>query len=551
MTEETLRLRWSRERGRGLYATRALAAGEELLHAPAFAFIADAQHCGHCASAGRGEGDGGAVRADAPAPRGGGKLLRCACGVAYCGVECQRAEWSAHKVECGVLARRPPGAPLPPATRLVARVIRRLAASAPARALEPARARPAGAGLPLDAALAAELSSAAGVRALHVGGGGGPDGGAAREQAHEIVPLLTALVRGAGGRGADEPPAALPSAPELEALLRAVRCNAFTTHDSELRPTGIGLFPLAATLNHSCAPNAVVLFDGARGGARVRAVAAVPAGDEVTIAYVDVAAPTPLRRAELLAGYDFACACRRCARYAAAEEDAPAPGEGDAPLAAFTPDDLALLGARCDAAPGGRPCAGLFAVEVFSAPPERGGGTLLHTSPCSACGATPSRARLRRVDAALEGIEGAVAALRPGGGGASGGSGAAHARAEAALAAADAVLSGVHHRVVALVNAMLNESIAREDFAAAEALAGRLLAAGRAAHPPGHPVPALHGALLGKLLLLRRRPADAAAALAAAVDALAASHGGDAPLVRGLRALLTQAQLEAAAAVEG
>ncbi|CAK9167275.1 unnamed protein product [Ilex paraguariensis] len=56
-------------------------------------------------------------------------------------------------------------------------------------------------------------------------------------------------------------------------------CNAHTICDSELIPLGTGLFPVISIINHSCLPNAVLVFEGRL--AVVRAVQHIPKGTEV------------------------------------------------------------------------------------------------------------------------------------------------------------------------------------------------------------------------------------------------------------------------------
>ena len=66
---------------------------------------------------------------------------------------------------------------------------------------------------------------------------------------------------------------------------------------------GIGLYPNGALINHSDAPNAVQVFKGRR--IQFRAVRDTPAGDEITITYIELADTTAARRWELLRGYHF------------------------------------------------------------------------------------------------------------------------------------------------------------------------------------------------------------------------------------------------------
>jgi hypothetical protein len=57
--------------------------------------------------------------------------------------------------------------------------------------------------------------------------------------------------------------------------------------DAEVRPVGIGLYLVISLLvNHSCAPNAVLLFKGTT--AVLRATAPIPAGAEISMSYIEV-----------------------------------------------------------------------------------------------------------------------------------------------------------------------------------------------------------------------------------------------------------------------
>ncbi|KDP32757.1 hypothetical protein JCGZ_12049 [Jatropha curcas] len=55
-------------------------------------------------------------------------------------------------------------------------------------------------------------------------------------------------------------------------------CNALTICDGELNPLGKGLYPVIAIINHSCLPNAVLVFEGQL--AVIRAVQPLPKGAE-------------------------------------------------------------------------------------------------------------------------------------------------------------------------------------------------------------------------------------------------------------------------------
>jgi hypothetical protein len=71
-------------------------------------------------------------------------------------------------------------------------------------------------------------------------------------------------------------------------------CNSHTITDSDLRAIGVGIYPIAALANHSCAPCAVQTFNGR--SIRIRAVRAIKEGEEVTISYLDLADPLSVRQ---------------------------------------------------------------------------------------------------------------------------------------------------------------------------------------------------------------------------------------------------------------
>ena len=135
------------------------------------------------------------------------------------------------------------------------------------------------------------------------------------------------------------PPAArslsllLPRMRKLAELLSALSCNAHALSDASqgtLSSYGVGLYPPAAMLNHSCWPSAAVVFrprEGEEGGGRrrsgggggggggeaggdgrrleARALRRLREGEEATISYIDLCCPRPERRKALLEGYSF------------------------------------------------------------------------------------------------------------------------------------------------------------------------------------------------------------------------------------------------------
>ncbi|KAG2197669.1 hypothetical protein INT47_002376 [Mucor saturninus] len=97
---------------------------------------------------------------------------------------------------------------------------------------------------------------------------------------------------------------------ELVHYLNVFKSNNFAIDDKDMFPIGEGTYPIAALFNHSCRPNAVVMFDGAY--ASIRAIEDIQPGKEITISYVDAAHSRSYRQKVLYDKYFFHCQCDRC-----------------------------------------------------------------------------------------------------------------------------------------------------------------------------------------------------------------------------------------------
>ncbi len=86
--------------------------------------------------------------------------------------------------------------------------------------------------------------------------------------------------------------------------------NTHTLTTPTLDPLGLSLSPLSARLNHSCSPNAYMVFSGP--SLHIRSLLLIPANAELTISYIDSTLPRALRLAELSTRYFFACHCPLC-----------------------------------------------------------------------------------------------------------------------------------------------------------------------------------------------------------------------------------------------
>ncbi|KAK5652639.1 hypothetical protein OQA88_10232 [Cercophora sp. LCS_1] len=73
-----------------------------------------------------------------------------------------------------------------------------------------------------------------------------------------------------------------------------------------------GIFLDASRINHSCANNAENTWNPGLSKLTIHAIRDIPAGEEITISYVDGFKTYAQRQARLLASFGFRCACSRC-----------------------------------------------------------------------------------------------------------------------------------------------------------------------------------------------------------------------------------------------
>lgn len=73
---------------------------------------------------------------------------------------------------------------------------------------------------------------------------------------------------------------------------------------------GASLDLVSAVINHSCAPNAHIFFEGTQ--LRLRSLTKIPAGAELTISYVDPTIYLSGRQELLFKEHFFTCVCKRC-----------------------------------------------------------------------------------------------------------------------------------------------------------------------------------------------------------------------------------------------
>lgn len=101
-----------------------------------------------------------------------------------------------------------------------------------------------------------------------------------------------------------------PSIQELVQYLCRFHCNNFSIHDAQLFTMAEGTFPVGALFNHSCRPNAIVMYEAQT--QIVRALEDITPGQEVCTSYVDNGVQRKERRQLLAEKYYFHCMCPRC-----------------------------------------------------------------------------------------------------------------------------------------------------------------------------------------------------------------------------------------------
>lgn len=453
--------------GRGMFTTVAVEKGAELVRCRPLAAVVGKQlwdtHCHQCMAA--------------PS-----KPARChACGVAvYCDRECQKQAWREHhRAECAMLKKLRPAVAAFNETHLCAvRVLRRLFES-PRRRLhefddlelfESLLAHPA---LPGTPALETEQRDAT---------------------------VIAMLLNTDSARLGIQPD-------DVFATLRRLNVNCHTIYDAEFTSLGWGCYPFIAMINHACVANCVVTYRGDE--LVLRSLVPLDAGAEVTVAYVEAAEPTALRRRTLWQRYRFFCDCARCCDV-----------EHDRQLASIFCPRCAPRHELMQLRPAGR----VDEAEALV---------------CSRCSFVLKSGSPDDVTLEISAVYRAAADELP--------------RADtpdAVLAIEQRVkqlsqrFSDVlppHHLVRRLVVELLRETaIKRQGFDAALEYSRVLTELYEFAYGPAHPILGVHLMAQGKLASLLERDAEARACFARAIAILAVSHGAEHPLVLEARGRLAE-----------
>lgn len=86
--------------------------------------------------------------------------------------------------------------------------------------------------------------------------------------------------------------------------------NAFRVTLADSTPIGLCFEPVVSLANHSCTPNATIIFDGRQ--LTLRTLDPIKKGDQVFVSYIDTTQTREERRHELKDRYFFTCHCEKC-----------------------------------------------------------------------------------------------------------------------------------------------------------------------------------------------------------------------------------------------
>ncbi|CAK7270131.1 hypothetical protein SEPCBS57363_003948 [Sporothrix epigloea] len=263
-----------RPRGRGLFAKRRFEPGEEIavFSEPMVVLPAEPNAkdtCSYCLD-----------------PYSESLKLCAACrAAAYCTPACQRKHWGTiHKFECKLLKAD--------------------SASSATRSANGATSQPLPAALRALKQLILQCLNSADVRAAIEPLEGNVSAFRAKPELWKEFESQAAMVCKAASWSGDE------NAAKAVELLCRIHTSAISRRSKgDDFATGIFLDTTLSMANHSCLPNAIVVFTGR--SAFLRAQHPIAAGEEITISYTECTEPLSARK-QKLDKYNFECDCRRC-----------------------------------------------------------------------------------------------------------------------------------------------------------------------------------------------------------------------------------------------
>ncbi|KAJ8587364.1 SET domain-containing protein [Rhizopogon salebrosus TDB-379] len=270
--------------GRGLWAKTPIKAGSIIISLRPHSFALASQyldsHCSSCSAA----------------PNS--SLLRCTkCRtIWYCNTTCQTNDWPLHRLECSALGRWATSAPskhlsVPSdAVRCLGRILWQKKKKG------------------FDSSWSKEID-------------------ALQSHRHSLQPrvvensthLAHSLVRYLGLSSPGElSEFGISSAGDLTDLISRLVTNTFALTSPSLTPVGVSVSPLVALFNHSCDPDAVIVFPRTSRNPtdepqmQVIALRDISPHQEILTSYIDTTLPRSLRQAALQETYDFICRCELC-----------------------------------------------------------------------------------------------------------------------------------------------------------------------------------------------------------------------------------------------
>ncbi|KAJ6476933.1 hypothetical protein C8R45DRAFT_833764 [Mycena sanguinolenta] len=279
---EHLKIQTSSTSGRGLWTTKSCTQGQVIFavkpHAAALSNARLDLHCSQCF----GDGNNASLK----------RCTKCL-AIFYCDSTCQNADWPLHKHECAALQRiAESGETSVPseAIRCLGRIMWKRQKQGP---------------------------SSAWTREIDLLQSHTKD---IEPSAYELhTHLAISLVRYLGLSSPSEIASfGMASGADLANFVSRFVTNTFTITDPSLTPLGASVSPPVALINHSCDPNAVVVFPRSRPDTQeplmqVIALRDIASDEEILTSYVDTTLPKAQRQASLRETYLFSCACTLCA----------------------------------------------------------------------------------------------------------------------------------------------------------------------------------------------------------------------------------------------
>ncbi|KAI5668589.1 hypothetical protein M9H77_18442 [Catharanthus roseus] len=410
-------------------------------------------------------------------------LKKCsACQVVwYCSGSCQKSDWKLHRLECQVLLKvdKDKRKSLTPSIRLMVKLYLR-------RKLESEKVIPISAtdNYNLVDALVSHMSDVDEKQLVLYA------------QMANLVNLILQL------------PENEINVKEIAVNFSKLACNAHTICDAELRPLGTGLYPVISIINHSCLPNAVLLFEGRL--AVVRAAQRMPKGSEVLISYIETAGSTTTRQKALKEQYYFCCNCPRCIKMGECSD---------------IQESAILEGYRCR----DKTCSGF----LFCDSDNKG-------FVCQHCGLLREKEEIANVTNEVESLSKEVSVFQSSGN---------HRAATSVHKAIEKLQVNLCHsfsvNLLRTRETLLKMLMELQDWEEALEYCKLILPVYQRVYPGFHPLLGLQYYTCGKLEWFLGKSEGAVYSLSKAVDVLRITHGTKTPFMKELLMKLEEAQAEA------